>query len=82
MKRVTLSFDNGPTPGVTDAVLDILSGAGVRNCGLGIDRPLCSVKRSAANMGASRPVTQTSPSPWQPCASPQEKSACSTCTGR
>ena len=30
MKRVTLSFDNGPTPGVTDAVLDILSGAGVQ----------------------------------------------------
>jgi peptidoglycan-N-acetylglucosamine deacetylase len=30
MKRVTLSFDNGPTPGVTERVLDILNGARVR----------------------------------------------------
>jgi peptidoglycan-N-acetylglucosamine deacetylase len=30
MKRVTLSFDNGPTPGITDRVLDILSRAGIR----------------------------------------------------
>ncbi len=29
MKRVTLSFDNGPTPGVTDNVLDVLSDHGV-----------------------------------------------------
>ena len=28
--RVTLSFDNGPTPGVTDAVLDILGERGER----------------------------------------------------
>ncbi len=28
--RVTLSFDNGPTPGVTDAVLDILGERGLR----------------------------------------------------
>lgn len=27
--RVTLSFDNGPTPGVTERVLDVLDGAGV-----------------------------------------------------
>jgi peptidoglycan/xylan/chitin deacetylase (PgdA/CDA1 family) len=25
MKRITLTFDNGPTPGITDRVLDILS---------------------------------------------------------
>ena len=30
MKRVTLSFDNGPTPGVTERVLDILLRAGIR----------------------------------------------------
>jgi peptidoglycan/xylan/chitin deacetylase (PgdA/CDA1 family) len=30
MKRVTLSFDNGPTPGITDRVLDILERAGIR----------------------------------------------------
>jgi peptidoglycan/xylan/chitin deacetylase (PgdA/CDA1 family) len=30
MKRVTLSFDNGPTPGVTDRVLDFLERAGIR----------------------------------------------------
>jgi len=29
MKRVTLSFDNGPTPGVTDAVLEHLERAGI-----------------------------------------------------
>ena len=29
-KRVTLSFDNGPTPGITERVLDILSRAGIR----------------------------------------------------
>jgi peptidoglycan/xylan/chitin deacetylase (PgdA/CDA1 family) len=30
MKRVTLTFDNGPTPGVTEKVLDILDRAGLR----------------------------------------------------
>jgi peptidoglycan/xylan/chitin deacetylase (PgdA/CDA1 family) len=30
IKRVTLSFDNGPTPGVTERVLDILAHAGMR----------------------------------------------------
>ena len=30
MKRVTLSFDNGPTPGVTDRVLDVLARAEIR----------------------------------------------------
>ena len=28
-RRVTLTFDNGPTPGVTERVLDILGEAGV-----------------------------------------------------
>ena len=28
--RITLSFDNGPTPGVTDEVLDVLSGHRIR----------------------------------------------------
>lgn len=30
MKRVTLTFDNGPTPGITGQVLDILSARGIR----------------------------------------------------
>jgi peptidoglycan/xylan/chitin deacetylase (PgdA/CDA1 family) len=30
MKRVTLTFDNGPTPGVTDQVLGILSARGIQ----------------------------------------------------
>jgi peptidoglycan-N-acetylglucosamine deacetylase len=30
MKRATLSFDNGPTPGTTERVLDILHQAGIR----------------------------------------------------
>lgn len=29
MKRVTLTFDNGPTPGITEGVLDILSARGI-----------------------------------------------------
>lgn len=29
MKRVTLTFDNGPTPGVTDGVLEVLSRRGI-----------------------------------------------------
>jgi peptidoglycan/xylan/chitin deacetylase (PgdA/CDA1 family) len=30
MKRVTLTFDNGPTPGITERVLDILSARRIR----------------------------------------------------
>jgi len=30
MHRVTLTFDNGPTPGVTDRVLQVLDRAGIR----------------------------------------------------
>ena len=30
MKRVTLTFDNGPTPGITDHVLDVLSARRIR----------------------------------------------------
>lgn len=30
MKRVTLSFDNGPVPGVTERVLEVLSARGIR----------------------------------------------------
>ena len=59
-----------------------VSGPEVWNCGAGIERPDSTLKRSAPYIGASSPVTQTSPSPWQPCASPQENSAPSTCTGR
>jgi peptidoglycan/xylan/chitin deacetylase (PgdA/CDA1 family) len=31
MKRVTLTFDNGPTPGITDRVLELLSSRGIRS---------------------------------------------------
>ena len=40
------------------------------------------MKRRAPYIGDSRPVTQTSPSPWAACASPQLKSAPATWTGR
>ena len=30
LKRVTLTFDNGPTPGITERVLDILSARGIQ----------------------------------------------------
>ena len=59
-----------------------MSGPGVRNWGAGIERPFCTLKRSAAYIGASMPVTQTSPSPCAAWASPQLKFAPSTCTGR
>src|SRR4051812_18098810 len=29
-RRVTLTFDNGPTPGVTEPVLDVLDGRGLK----------------------------------------------------
>src|ERR1039458_9966508 len=29
-RKVTLTFDNGPTPGVTDGVLDVLAERGIR----------------------------------------------------
>ena len=47
MKRVTLSFDNGPTPGVTDAVLDVLRGAGVRTTFFVIGEKLDDARASA-----------------------------------
>jgi hypothetical protein len=34
------------------------------------------VKRSSPCIGASMPVTHTSPSPWAACASPQLNSVC------
>ena len=39
-------------------------------------------KRMVAYIGASSPVTQISPSPWQPWASPVENSAPGSWTGR
>jgi peptidoglycan-N-acetylglucosamine deacetylase len=40
MKRVTLSFDNGPTPGVTERLLDTLDRAGIRTTFFVIGRKL------------------------------------------
>src|SRR5829696_2736233 len=59
-----------------------VSGPGVLNWGAGMCLSLIRSKRNAAYMGLSMPVTQTSPSPCAACASPQEKSAPSCCTGR
>jgi peptidoglycan/xylan/chitin deacetylase (PgdA/CDA1 family) len=39
-RRVTLSFDNGPTPGVTERVLDILGEASIRSTFFVIGRKL------------------------------------------
>jgi peptidoglycan/xylan/chitin deacetylase (PgdA/CDA1 family) len=47
VKRVTLTFDNGPTPGVTDAVLDILRRANVRATFFVIGEKLDDPKASA-----------------------------------
>ena len=59
-----------------------VSGPGaVRYCGAGIER-FSTRKRIVAYIGASSPVTQISPSPWQPCASPVENSAPGTWIGR
>lgn len=42
-RRVTLTFDNGPVPGVTEAVLEILERAGIRSTffviGRNLDKP-------------------------------------------
>src|SRR5918997_13691 len=59
-----------------------VSGPGVANCGAGMFRSLCRSKRRVAYIGDSMPVTQTSPSPWAAWASPHEKRAPGTCTGR
>jgi hypothetical protein len=48
-------------------------GPAVWYCGARIYRPFSSVKRSSPCIGASMPVTHTSPSPWAACASPQRK---------
>ena len=40
MKRVTLTFDNGPTPGITERVLEILDRAGLRSTFFVIGRKL------------------------------------------
>jgi peptidoglycan/xylan/chitin deacetylase (PgdA/CDA1 family) len=29
-RKVTVTFDNGPTPGITDGVLDVLAERGIR----------------------------------------------------
>ena len=77
---------SGPTPVVPYhapwSTREVSEPGAVRYCGDGSSRPFSSEKRSDAYIGASSPVTQTSPSPWQPCASPVENSAPSTCTGR
>jgi peptidoglycan-N-acetylglucosamine deacetylase len=52
MKRVTLSFDNGPTPGVTERVLDILHGAQIRATFFVIGQKLESAE-ARASMGAA-----------------------------
>jgi peptidoglycan/xylan/chitin deacetylase (PgdA/CDA1 family) len=55
MKRVTLSFDNGPTPGVTERVLDILSRAGIRTTffviGSKLEDPAAAALMRAAHGG-------------------------------
>ncbi len=28
--KISLTFDNGPTPGITDPVLDVLAGKGIK----------------------------------------------------
>src|SRR4051794_40028228 len=81
-----LTYRSGPTPVVpyqpprsTSRVSDP---GGTWYCALGIERPFCSVNRSAPYIGNSTPVTQTSPSPCAACASPQLNSAPSTWIGR
>jgi peptidoglycan/xylan/chitin deacetylase (PgdA/CDA1 family) len=53
-KRITLSFDNGPTPGVTDAVLDILAEHGVRSSFFVIGENLRSPAGRACTERAAR----------------------------
>jgi peptidoglycan/xylan/chitin deacetylase (PgdA/CDA1 family) len=52
MRRVTLTFDNGPAPGVTERVLEILDGAGLRCIFFVIGRKL-AIPAAAALMQAA-----------------------------
>jgi len=45
--KITLSFDNGPEPGVTDHVLDVLGSEGVRSTFFVIGRKLADPERRA-----------------------------------
>jgi len=53
MRRVTLRFDNGPTPGVTQGVLDVLQRAGIRGTffviGAKLDDPAAAAAMGAAH---------------------------------
>jgi peptidoglycan/xylan/chitin deacetylase (PgdA/CDA1 family) len=40
MKKITLTFDNGPTPGVTDRVLDVLEKHGIKSTFMAIGNNL------------------------------------------
>src|SRR4029078_10338617 len=79
------SYRSGPTPVVAYHApwsTRLVSEPGaVRHCGDGSEC-FSTLKRSVAYIGASRPVTQISPSPWQPCASPQLNRAPFSYTGR
>jgi peptidoglycan/xylan/chitin deacetylase (PgdA/CDA1 family) len=52
MKSATLSFDNGPTPGVTERILDILNRNGIRATFFVIGKKL---EDSSANGGKNSP---------------------------
>ena len=62
-----------PTPVVANqepwSTAGVSEPGAVRYCGDGIER-FSTLKRIVAYIGASSPVTQISPSPWQQCASP------------
>ena len=54
MRRVTLSFDNGPTPGITEQVLDILARRGIHSSFFVIGQKLLDPKAAAAMQSAHR----------------------------
>jgi peptidoglycan/xylan/chitin deacetylase (PgdA/CDA1 family) len=47
VRRVTLSFDNGPTPGVTDAILDVLAERGLKTTFFVVGQQLRAPERRA-----------------------------------
>jgi peptidoglycan-N-acetylglucosamine deacetylase len=44
MKKLTLTFDNGPTPGVTESILDILAERGIKSTFFVLGNRICNAE--------------------------------------
>ena len=75
---------SGPRPSAANqpaVLVEAPSGPAVRNSGAVTRTSLRTLSRTAARIGVSIAVPQTSPSPWAACPSPRLNNAPGTCTG-